>query len=274
MMAAEARGTHRLWDPSPPVLDDPFALALVGPGWEELAAETRAMARHEVTRAGRAGVVVRTRYAEDRLADGGPFAQYVILGAGLDSFAWRRPDLLRTLRVFEVDHPATQAWKQERMATLGLPLDPAHVFVPVDFETGTLHDALDGAGLDWSGPTLFSCVGVAMYLEGGALDATLRTVARAASGSEIVLGYNVADGFLDDIGREFLAAVRARVAGTGEPLRTSMAPEEAEALLTDCGLTVVDHPTSDDLAGRYGVRPYTLERLLTARVPESGFIVG
>lgn len=265
MMAAEARGTHRLWDPPPVVLDDPFALVLVGPAWQQLAAEVRSLAPEEVTRAGRAGVVVRTRYAEDRLP-GPPFAQYVILGAGLDSFAWRRPDLLGAVRVFEVDHPATQGWKRERASVLGLPVHGAHVFVPVDFEAATLHDALDAAGFDWSQPTLFSCVGVAMYLEPRALEATLRTVAGCAAGSEIVVGYNLAEPFLDDIGRRFLAAVRRRVAGMGEPLRSSMAPEEAEALLGGCGLVVVDHPTSDDLAGRYGVRPYTLERLVTASV--------
>jgi O-methyltransferase involved in polyketide biosynthesis len=102
MSAAVARGTHRLWDDASWIFDDPFALVLVGPGWEELAADSRALLPPEAWREGHAGVLVRSRYSEDRLLDGG-FGQYVILGAGLDSFAWRRPELLRWLDVFEVD---------------------------------------------------------------------------------------------------------------------------------------------------------------------------
>jgi methyltransferase (TIGR00027 family) len=107
-----------------------------------------------------AAVCTRSRYAEDRLA-AGAFAQYVILGAGLDSFAWRRPDLLRSLRVFEVDHPASQAWKLERVRDLALPLSDSQVFVPVDFEAEPLRDALRTAGFDWGQPALFSWTGVA-----------------------------------------------------------------------------------------------------------------
>lgn len=120
MSAAVARGTHRLWDKPPWIVDDPFALILVGPGWEEFATASRALASPEIFRRGHAGVQIRSRYAEDRLLEGG-YGQYVILGAGLDAFAWRRPDLRGSVRVFEVDHPATQAWKRERAATLGLP---------------------------------------------------------------------------------------------------------------------------------------------------------
>lgn len=269
MMAAEARGTHRLRDQPPWVLDDPFAYVLIGPGWEEIAAATQSFVRPELTRQGRAGVVARCRYAEDRVVSG-PFGQYVILGAGLDSFAWRRPDLVRTLRVFEVDHPPTQAWKRERAAHLGLPSHDHHVFVPVDFEVQTLRDGLDAAGFDWSQPTVFSCVGVSMYLTGDSVEATLRTVAACPSGSEVVWSYNPAPEYLDDMGREFLEAVSRRVAAVGEPLRTFLSPADAEALMARCGLKVIDHPTADDLTSRYfagrgdGLRPYTTERLLTA----------
>ena len=100
-----------------------------------------------VVREARAAVCTRSRYAEDRLA-AGAFAQYVILGAGLDSFAWRRPDLLGSLRVFEVDHPASQAWKLERVRDLALPLSDSQVFVPADFEAEPVQDALGTAGFD------------------------------------------------------------------------------------------------------------------------------
>jgi methyltransferase (TIGR00027 family) len=130
------------------VLDDPFALLLVGPAWREMRHGPIAVFPDEVLRQVLAGLCTRGRYAEDRLA-AGAFTQYVILGAGLDSFAWRRPDLLGSLRVFEVDHPASQAGKLARVDGLALPLGDSQVFVPVDFETGSLQDALRAAGFDW-----------------------------------------------------------------------------------------------------------------------------
>lgn len=270
MSAAVARGAHRLWDQPPWIFDDPFALILVGPGWEAIAAASRAAAREPVVRQGQAGVLVRSRYAEDRLAHGG-HTQYVILGAGLDSFAWRHPHLRSSLTVFEVDHPATQAWKRERAASLGLPTTEGHIFAPIDFETQTLRDGLDAAGFDWARPTLFSWVGTTMYLTTASIESTLRALATSRAGSEIVMSYNPAPEFLDDIGREFLGATSPRVAAMGEPLLTFFAPTEMEALLTHCGLTVAEHPTSDDLSDRYcsgrtdGLRPYTTERLISAR---------
>src|SRR4051794_34286827 len=138
---AVARGEHRLFDSAPWILDDAFALMLVGPEWRQIFDARAALHQERVRRDARAWVVARSRYAEDRL-DEQPFTQYVVLGAGLDSFAWRRPDLLRSLRVFEVDHPATQAWKRERVANLALPTSDHHVFAPVDFETESLESGL------------------------------------------------------------------------------------------------------------------------------------
>jgi methyltransferase (TIGR00027 family) len=132
---------------------------LVGPEWPRISAARSALHREPILREAGAWVVVRSRYTEDRLL-GGRFTQYVILGAGLDSFAWRRPDLLHSLRVFEVDHPATQAWKHQRMAVLALPINDRHIFAPVDFETETIRGGLDAAGFDWSQPTMFSWLGV------------------------------------------------------------------------------------------------------------------
>jgi methyltransferase (TIGR00027 family) len=172
--------------------------------------------------------------------------------------------------VFEVDHPATQAWKRDRAASLALPIGENHRFVPVDFETETLDDCLDAAGFDWSRPALFSCVGTTMYLNADSVEATLRIVASCARGSEIALSYNQDMQFVDDIGREFLAAIMPRVAESGEPVRTSFSPSHMEGIVERCGLRVVDHPTADDLFTRYcagrrdGLRPYTLERLLGA----------
>ena len=221
-------------------------------------------------RGGRA-VCARSRYAEDRLA-AGAFTQYVILGAGLDSFAWRRPDLLRSVRVFEVDHPASRAWKLERVGDLGLPLGDSQVFVPVDFEAGPLRDALRAAGFDWGQPALFSWTGVAPYLTAQAIESTLCTTAGAAPGSEVVFSYRAEESVLDAVGREFIRIYAPLAASAGEPLQPGWPVVEIERLISRCGLKVVDHPARADLEQRYfadrtdGLRPYNVETLVTARV--------
>lgn len=272
VMAAVTRGWHRLEDAWPWVFDDPYALGLVGPGWPERYARMRDTFREPVLRRATGAMVGRSRYTEDRLL-GGDFGQYVILGAGLDSFAWRRPDVLPRLRVVEIDQPATQAYKRERAGVLALPEHERHVFVPVDFETATLRDGLDGAGLDRSVPALFSWLGVTQYLTAAAIAATLRTVASYAPGSEIVISYVPPHPYLDDLGREFLDTL-SRVAGErGEPVRTVLSATEAEDLVRDCGLRVGEHPTRDEIHARYfagrgdGLTVPTTQRLLTAVVP-------
>jgi methyltransferase (TIGR00027 family) len=181
MFAAVSRGLFRLETASPWVLDDALALVLVGRVWKQLRDKYDPLFPGPLLRESRAAVCTRSRYAEDRLA-AGAFTQYVILGAGLDSFAWRRPDLLGSLTVFEVDHPASQAWKLERAGELGLPLSDSQVFVPADFEAGPVQGVLSTTGFDWAQPTLFCWTGVAPYLTEEAIESALRTIAAAAAG--------------------------------------------------------------------------------------------
>src|SRR5215467_9384757 len=271
MLAAVARVLLRLETAPPWVLDDAFALVLVGPAWQELRKGPVSLFPTEVVREVFAGISTRSRYAEDRLA-AGAFTQYVILGAGLDSFAWRRPDLLRSLRVFEVDHPASQAWKLERVRDLALPLSDSQVFVPVDFEAEPLQDALHTAGFNWGQPTLFSWTGVAPYLTTQAIESTLRTIAGAAAGSEVVFSYRAEESVLDDVGREFVRIYAPLAASVGEPLQPGWPVIEIERLISQSGLKVVDHPARADLQKRYftgrtdGLRPFNVETLVTARV--------
>jgi methyltransferase (TIGR00027 family) len=270
-MAALARGLHRLRHDPPWVLDDPFAIPLIGPAWEDLFAAVNPMFPLPVQEAVIGYMTVRSRYAEDRLA-AGKFAQYVILGAGLDSFAWRRPDMLKRLTVVEVDHPATQAWKQDRAAAIALPRSERHVFAAIDFETDTLRDGLDAVAFDWSVPTLFAWIGVAQYLTAEAIEATLRTIGDAGQGSEIVVSYLATRPSLNEIDATYLQVVTALASQSGEPLLTAWTPEEAAAAITGCGLEVVDHPDHEALADRYfarradGVLPASIEGLITARV--------
>jgi len=271
MLAAVARGLLRLDETPPWVLDDAFALVLVGPVWQELREGLVSLFPGQVVREVSAAVCTRSRYAEDRLA-AGAFTQYVILGAGLDSFAWRRPDLLRSLRVFEVDHPASQAWKLGRVRDLALPLSDSWVFVPVDFEAEPLQGALHTAGFDWGQPALFSWTGVAPYLTAQAIESTLRTIAGAAAGSEVVFSYRAEESVLDDVGSEFIRSYAPLAASVGEPLQPGWPVIEIERLISRSGLKAVDHPARADLEQRYfadridGLRPYNAETLVTARV--------
>lgn len=273
LMAAVVRARHAMVESPPWVLEDPFALEFVGPGWREMAAYTDAHWSAELGRQMRAGIALRSRYAEDRLELGG-FVQYVLLGAGLDSFVWRRPELLGPLRVVEVDHPASQAWKRGRMAELGLEPSEHQVFAPVDFEVESLDEGLDAVGFDRSVPTCFSWLGVVPYLTLDAVESTLRSVARCAPGSEIVFEYGVAEPYLDDVGREFAAGFVTVATRVGEPIQGSWAPDDAEAVVVRCGLVVADHPSRDELVARYfadrsdGLRPWSPSRLLAARVPD------
>jgi len=267
---AVARGAHRSCDQPPWVLDDPFALQLAGPRWAEIQSASEAAFPETALRQSRASVVARSRYAEDRLVSGG-YRQYVILGAGLDSFAWRRADLIGWLRLFEVDHPASQAWKLDRIAELDLPVRDGHVFAPVDFETTPLCDGLTRAGLDWSQPAFFSWLGVIIYLTPEAITATLNTVSGCGTGSEIVLSYDAPDAFLDDTAREMVKIEARQVAATGEPYTTRMSPAQAETLIESAGLEVIEHLAPQALYDRYfaersdGLRPSTAERLIAAR---------
>lgn len=271
MMTALARAAHRLLDDRPWLVDDPFGMLLIGPGWRTVFDARANGYTPEMTKEIRAFVVARARYAEDRL-EAGDFAQYVILGAGLDSFVWRRPDLCRRMRVFEVDHPASQAWKRRRIEALGLPIPRSLAFASVDFEKEALADGLSRAGFDWAARTFFIWTGVTMYISRAAAAATLETVARCARGSEIVFTYAPDDGELDDRNRAMRALFHKVATEAGEPPTNAYAAPELRALVEGAGLALTDNPDADELARRLfadradGLRPYAMERLAAAAV--------
>jgi methyltransferase (TIGR00027 family) len=271
LLVAVGRGIHRLYDAEPWVLDDPFALSLAGPDWPEVEQLMRAVVPDDVLTAAGASLLVRARFTEDRLLAGN-FTQYVLLGAGLDSFAWRRPDVLRTTVVFEVDHPASQAYKRNRAAELALPENANHRFVGVDFERATLVEALDAAGFDWTAPTLFSWLGVTMYLTTDAIETTLQTVGKCGAGSEVVFSYGLPEGHRDALGQTFAEVFGAIAASSGEPFASFFTRSEAEDIAVRCGLRVAEHPTHPELRARYfadradGLAPLSLECLLVVAV--------
>lgn len=270
---ATQRGLHRLEDAAPWILDDPLALALVGPAWQAIHQRISRSPDQQVIRRARAFVVCRARYAEDRV-DTGRFSQYVVLGAGLDSFAYRRPDLLRAgLRLFEVDHPASQTWKRQRAEQLALPTTENHIFVPVDFEHDDVASRLATAGFEASQCTIFSWLGVSMYLNVPAVEMTLRFVSGCAPGSEIAWTYWPSGEEVDADSLRWRDAISERQAADGEPILWTPKADEVEELCMRCGLEVVDHPDAVTLSSRYTneridhLAPSSAERIITARVP-------
>jgi methyltransferase (TIGR00027 family) len=269
---AAARALHRE-EPPPWVLDDHLALQLAGDEGVSITRRLRDELTAEDLLTFSRWMCVRARLAEDVVerAVAAGTRQYAILGAGLDSFAYRRPDLLVRLRVFEVDHPASQAWKRERLAELGVSLPANLVFAPVDFETETLRAGLLAAGFDFAAGAVFSWIGVTMYLTLTAIEATLETVAACPPGSRIVLTYNLPPSVLQDQGRA-IGSRMSRMAGEmGEPWISFFTPVEAEALVLRCGFGEVDHFGPAEairtyFASRPDVRLGMPQRLLVATV--------
>ena len=236
MLTAVARAVHRE-EPRPWVLDDYLAPGLAGREGLALRERLRAELPAPFMVAFSRWVCVRARFAEDIVeraaADG--VRQYVILGAGLDSFAYRRHDLLDQLRVFEVDHPATQRWKRRRLAGLGAGIPAGLVFAPVDFERQTLREGLEQAGFDFGQLAVFSWVGVTMYLTLDAISATLATMAGCRAGSRVVLTYNQPPAALGGTTARIAAAFAGIAAEMGEPFVSRFLPSQIDQLLREHG---------------------------------------
>jgi methyltransferase (TIGR00027 family) len=247
---AMRRAVHQVLD-APPVLDDPLALRILGLQPADIPSGDMDPLMARINRQRRAFFAVRGRYAEDELAAlvarGGD--QYVVLGAGLDTFAYRNPH--RSLRVFEIDHPATQGWKRERLAQSGIPVPSSVTFVPVDFEGEQLSDALVRAGFDARRPALFAWLGVVPYLERDAIVSTLRYIASCAAGATVVFDYGIPPDGLPPRLRAAFDAVARRVAAAGEPWRTFFRPSEIAGLLRDAGFTRLDDVDGEALNERY-----------------------
>jgi methyltransferase (TIGR00027 family) len=196
----------------------------------------------------------RARFAEDRLAAAlaRETSQYVILGAGMDTFAFRRPDLLDRLRVFEVDHPATQAMKRRRIAEIGWRVPPQLHFVPVDFSKEDFATALARAPFDRRSPTFFSWLGVTCYLPRQAVLATLRAIAQLSPpGSGVVFDFVDEDGFDPERCAPRVKFHLPELAGLGEPVMTGLDPAALAADLDRQGLQLEEHLSPSGIQARY-----------------------
>jgi methyltransferase (TIGR00027 family) len=262
---AMLRAAHLLWDDHPKIFEDTFALALSGCGNEAALRERLDARSAELTARGgrdlaqaalqllRSQMVGRSRYVEDELTEARKrgVAQYVILGAGLDSFAYRRPDAACVLHIFEVDHPATQAWKRMRLEELSVATPPNLVFVALDFQRRSLSESLRISGYRPDAPGFFSWLGVTQYLTRAAIFDTLQTVASLAAGTEIIFTYLLPAAMLDDRRRQIQELVKNLAAARGEPMLTFFEPAELAEQVRKVGFAEIWDIGPEEARARY-----------------------
>lgn len=264
------RALHVAADALPHVFTDELGLALAAPevGWQarpDMSAFTRPF---------RAAIVARARFVEDVVAErvAAGLGQYVILGAGLDTFAQRAPALAARLQVFEVDQPGPQAWKRQRLVELGLGVPPGLHLVPVDFERGDAWLAqVTAAGFDPTRPALIASTGVSMYLTREAITQTLSQIAALAPGSTLIMSFLLPIELADPDVRPGIEAAARGARASGTPFLSFFTPTEMLALARAAGFKNVQHVSADALAARYfadrpdGLRPpANSEELLVA----------
>lgn len=262
------RAMHVQVDPPPHVLEDEIGFKLVAPddGWRR-----RPDMDPQFTRLFRASIVARARFVEDLVVEqaGCGVGQYVILGAGLDTFAQRRPQIASGLRIFEVDQPGPQEWKQQRLIELGFGIPEWLRFVPVDFEAGSSWwEQLKTVGFDASQPTVVASTGVSMYLTKDAIAATLRQVAALAPGSTLAMTFILPMEFAEPEERPGYEAAEKGARANGTPFLSFFTPPEMLTLAHEAGFREVQHVSAATLAERYfagrtdGLRPGSEELLI------------
>jgi methyltransferase (TIGR00027 family) len=268
------RAAHVLLD-DPKVFDDPVALRIIGrESGLALQADPRQFETSPLSPYLRAFVAARSRYTEDELslAVRRGVCQYVILGAGLDTFAYRNPHPQGVLHVFEVDHPTTQAWKRARLEEVGITLPGDFTFAPVDFETQTLEEGLRGAHYDPGKCTFFSWLGVTEYLTTEAVMTTLRFIASAPVGSGVVFDYMLSPSLLTPAQQSRFDALAQRVASAGEPWQAFFDPALLTRDLQAMGFGYVEDNGPEEINARYfkdrkdGLQVGSLSHLMKSQI--------
>ncbi len=265
------RALHVQFDPPPHVLEDEVGLQLAAPepGWRE-----RPDMDPGFTSGFRAAIVARARFIEDLVVEQAALGvtQYVILGAGLDTFAQRRPEIASRMHVFEVDPPGPQAWKRQRLLDLGYGIPDWLRLVPVDFEeSGNWWERLASAGFDSARPAVIVSTGVTMYITREATAATLRQVATLATGSTLVMSFLLPAALVEPEDRLGLQMSEAGARASGTPFISFYAPEEMLTMAREAGFKDTHHVSGTSHTGRYfagrsdGLRPSSGEDLLVAR---------
>jgi methyltransferase (TIGR00027 family) len=255
LKVAAMRAAHQLLD-EPNVLDDPIALPILGPKTEASLRDNPFTLNDPISRFVRAGLVIRSKLAEDELSHSvvSGIKQYVVLGAGLDTFAYRNPYTDIGLRVFEVDHLSTQVWKRKALEEASIKVPDSMTFVPVDFERSTLAEGLRQSGFQMDQPAFFSWLGVTLYLTKEAVFDTLRFVASLPKGSTIVFDYLIPVSMLNPLERVIREFVREQIVGSGEPWKSNFDPAELREKVLGLGFASVETFGADELNLRYLAR--------------------
>lgn len=272
LRVAILRALHQLLD-TPLVFEDRLALGILGAEGEACICSDPSRFDLPRFQRFRASMVVRSRFTEDEWAKArqSGVRQYVILGAGLDTFAYRNPDH-GNCRVFEVDLPAMMQWKRECLRMAGVEEPEELTFVTTDFEHASVAKALTKAGFDRHAPAFFSCLGVIMYLDEEAIKHMLRLVGSLAPGSGIVFDYAVHPDCLPPREQQTMERLDKRMAERGEPWKTHLDPASLAEMLRALGFTDVEDLGPEQMNDRYlsgrtdGLRKSGLTRLVRARV--------
>jgi methyltransferase (TIGR00027 family) len=276
---AAVRAAHLLYD-RPLLFEDPFAVQLTSATWRVIC-ENRLLhwlVMKKILGAFRplhGQILARSRYAEDQLdnAISAGMRQYVLIGAGLDSFALRRQDLIPSLKVYELDHPATQMMKRKRLNRLRIPVPPNLEFVPVDLERETIAEGLAKSSHSPTSRTFFSWLGTTLYLSRETVLSTLRSVATYATpGSELVFDYRISDELLSANAKKTREKIRKFTARRGEPLKSTFDPSALLEEASRLGFEVAEHLSPEEQWTRYfakrndGLRPIASSSFLHLRI--------
>lgn len=264
------RAMHVQVDPAPQVIEDEVGLKLAAPaaGWRD-----RPDMNPVWTRTFRASIVARARFIEDLVEEqlGHGVRQYVLLGAGLDTFAQRKPELASRMRIFEVDQPGAQAWKRQRLVELGYGVPEWLRLVPVDFEAGaSWWEQLIANGFDARQPAVVTSTGVSMYLTHEAIMAMLCQVAALAPGSTFAMTFMRPVELMEPEERQGFQFAERGARASGTPFISFFAPDEIVALAREAGFRTAQHVSADSLNARYfagrsdGLRTANAEELLVA----------
>jgi methyltransferase (TIGR00027 family) len=246
--AARHRAAHQLLEQGR-IFSDPLAIPILGENPQSI---VDAAQQNDASRRMRIFIAVRTRFTEDTLAAAvvRGVTQLVVLGAGLDTYAYRGA-YPETLRIFEVDHPATQAWKRRRLIEAAIPIPASLTYAPIDFECETLATGLDAVGFNPARPTFFSWLGVVPYLTPDAFWSTLRFIASLPNGAHVVFDYSDPPGSFSPEMRAVYDKRAARVAAIGEPWVNHLEAETLHPLLKDAGFSAIEDLGPRQIAARY-----------------------
>ncbi|MGO4293229.1 class I SAM-dependent methyltransferase [Chitinophaga sp. RAB17] len=244
------RAMHVQIDPLPHIVEDEIGFKLIAPAGEW---RQRPDMSPDFTKRLRASVVARARFIDDLVIaqQQQGVHQYVILGAGLDTFAQRQPAIAEQLQIFEIDQPDTQSWKQQRLMELGFGIPSWLHFVSVDFEISSWWKQLIKAGFDTSKPAVVACAGVSLYLTKEAVQATLRQIATLPAGSTLAIAFYLPLELLDEVDQPLQQIANKGAAAAGTPFISFFTPAEMQEMALQAGFKAIEVVSTETLAQRY-----------------------